>query len=487
MPSQGSTNNMKKHFNTYFMPIGLFLVISFLIGFLLGCSIKSETLYGNISVPNLPDEQLIQEMESIYISLGQKFNKAEFLMAIMPDPAYVLTSSYTTFSGVYSVNMTTYTMPNGYGSGMFSGSGMTHYQYTDANAGIRGLILIAQLVNESKIRQLQERGYNIVVEFRRRTEEKRKNVEMEIEQFFVRNPDLREKKTLLAAILPWVASEKTFKSNTEMLDYAGNIARGLRTSKNLLTTWYGTFSQIDRFQDGTTQAGSNFITVNTQIVGNVLTGRGTLGSGEEVSLQANIKGGTWKGVVTNETAGATFQCEGTMTDTEFTASYWGSAWEKNLQGTVVLLTEKKKTSIYSFEEIKEWHNKVKDREWKKISESEGITHCYDTRNISYPSKGIVRVYTITYYESKKAINDKINQYRQLGLSTKGYENLYGTLTLQEINCNNKTYLPIYFMDYDKNRNPLNQSYDLSSNGWSEISSTMPTLEKLYKVVCPGGK
>jgi hypothetical protein len=251
---------MEKYFKKC-IKVCQFILICYLIGSLLGCSITSETIYGDIPVPNLSDEQLIQEMESIYLSLGQKFNKAEFLMAIMPDPAYVLTSSYTTFSGVYSVNMTTYTMPNGYGSGMFSGSGMTHYQYTDANAAIRGLILIAQLVNESKIRQLQERGYNIVVEFRRRTEEKRKNVEMEIEQFFVRNPDLREKKTLLAAILPWVASEKTFKSNTEMLDYAGNIARGLRTSKNLLTTWYGTFSQIDRFQDGTTQAWSNFITV----------------------------------------------------------------------------------------------------------------------------------------------------------------------------------------------------------------------------------
>jgi hypothetical protein len=150
-------------------------------------------------------------------------------------------------------------------------------------------------------------------------------------------------------------------------------------------------------------------------------------------------------------------------------------------------SEKKKTNIYSFEEIKEWHNALKDREWKKISESEGITHCYDTRNISYLSKGIVRVYTLATYESKNSINDKINHYRQLGLSTKGYENLYGTVTLQEINCTNKMYLPIFFMDYEKNRNPLNQSYDLSSNGWSEISSTMPMLEKLYKVVCPGVK
>lgn len=337
---KGGKNKMKKYFNAYFMPLALLLVTPLLFGFLLGCSIKSETLYGNIPVPNFSDEQLIQAMESIYFSLEHKFNKAEFLMAIMPDPAYVLTSSYTTFSDIYSVNMTTYTMPSGYGtrsSGMFSGSGITKYQYTDANATVRGHLLIAQLVNESKIRQLQERGYDIVVEFRRRTEERRRNVEMEIEQFFVKNPGLREKKTLLAVILPWVASEKTFKTNTEMLDYAGNIARKLRTSKNLLTTWYGTFSQIDPFEDGTTQARSNFITVDTKVVGSVLTGEGTAGTGQVFSLKANIKDGKWKGVVTNETYGVSFECEGTIRDTEFTASYRGYVWGKNLEGTVVLL------------------------------------------------------------------------------------------------------------------------------------------------------
>jgi len=328
---------MMKHFNTYFKSIGLFLFIPLLIGVLLGCSIKSETIHGNIPVPNLSDEQLIQEMENIYLSLGKRFNKAEFLMAMMPDPAYVLTSSYTTFSGTYSVNMTTYAMPHGYRSGTFSGSGITQYSYTDANASIRGLILVAQLVNESKIRRLQERGYGIVVEFRRRAEEKRKNMEMAIEQFFVKNPDLRFKKTLLAAILPWVASEKTFKSDTEMLEYAGNIARGLRTSKKLLNTWFGTFSQIDRFPDGTTQAFSNFVFINQRVIGNVLTGRGTVGTGETVSLQANIKDGKWKGIVTNETAGASFECEGVMTDTEFTLSYRGFAWGRYLQGTAVLL------------------------------------------------------------------------------------------------------------------------------------------------------
>ena len=331
---------MKKHFSNCFVPIGLFLVTPFLIGFLLGCSIKNETIYGDIPVPSLTDEQLIQEMESIYISLGKKFNKAAFLMAMMPDPAYVLSSSYTTFSGTYSVNMTTYTMPHGYrthGSGMFSGSGITQYQYTDANASIRAVILVTQLVNESKIRRLQERGYSIVVEFRRRVEEKRKNIAIAIEQFFVKNPDLRFKKTLLAAILPWVASDKTFKSDTEMLEYAGDIARGLRTSKKLLNTWFGTLSQIDRLPDGTRQAFSNFVVVNQHVTGNILTGRGTVGTGESVSLQANIKDGKWKGVITNETAGASFECEGVMTDVEFTASYKGYAWGRYLEGTAVLL------------------------------------------------------------------------------------------------------------------------------------------------------
>ena len=111
---------MKKHFEVYFKSIGLFLVIPSLIGFLLGCSIKRETIYGDIPVPSLSDEQLIQEMESIYISLGQKFNKAQFLMAIMPEPAYVLTSSYTRY------NTTVFTMPLGY---HIQGSGITT-QYT---------------------------------------------------------------------------------------------------------------------------------------------------------------------------------------------------------------------------------------------------------------------------------------------------------------------------------------------------------------------
>jgi len=128
--------------------VGLFLAMTCFIALLLGCSIKNETIYGDIPVANLSDEQLVQEIESIYIALGRKFNKAEFLMAIMPDPAYVLTSSYTTFGGTYSANMTTYTMPLGYrtyGSGMVTGTAVTQYSYSDANATIRGLILIAQL------------------------------------------------------------------------------------------------------------------------------------------------------------------------------------------------------------------------------------------------------------------------------------------------------------------------------------------------------
>lgn len=319
---------MKKHFNNYSVFIGLFLFILLPIGLLLGCSIKSETIHGNIPVPSLTDEQLIQEMESIYISLGKKFNKAQFLMAMMPEPAYVLTSSYTRY------NTTVFTMPLGY---HIQGSGITTYQYTDANAGLEAIILIAQLVNQSKLRQLQDRGYAIVVEFRRRVEERRKNVEMEIEQFFIKNPDLRARRPLLSAILPWVASEKTFKSDTEMLEYAGDIARELRRSEKYLNTWFGTFSQVDHFRDGTSQAFSDFARMDLRVVGNVLVGKGITGTDQIVSLQAKIEDGKWRGVVTNETARGNFECEGVMTDTEFTVSYKGFAWGRHLEGTAVLL------------------------------------------------------------------------------------------------------------------------------------------------------
>jgi hypothetical protein len=324
--------------------VSLFIIINFLFCFLSGCSstkeTRKETLYGDIPIANLTDEQLVREMESIYISLGRRYSRAELLMAIKPDPAYVLTSSYTTFSGSYSVNMTTYRMPygyRGYGIGTLSGSASTQYHYSDANAFIRGIITIGQLVNESRIRRLQERGYSIVVEFRKRAEERRKDVEMEIEQFLTKNPDLKERRTLLAAILPWAASERSFQSNIEILEYAGNIARELRVAKKPSKIWYGTFSQIDRFRDGTTLAGSNFITTTTQVIGDVLTGKGILGSGEIVSLQARIKDGKWKGVVTNETGGASFECQGVITETEFTATYWGSALGRYLEGTVVLM------------------------------------------------------------------------------------------------------------------------------------------------------
>ena len=146
-----------------------------------------------------------------------------------------------------------------------------------------------------------------------------------------------QSQTNLSFVYYWVASERTFKSDTEMLDYAGKLVRALRTSEKLKHRWFGTFSQIDQFKDGTTQAFSNFVVVNQRVIGNVLTGRGTVGTGETVSLQGNVNDGKWKGVVTNETAGVSFESEGVMTDTEFTASYKGYAWGRFLQGTAVLL------------------------------------------------------------------------------------------------------------------------------------------------------
>jgi len=314
-----------------------FLLLLFVIGSLSGCAATKGKMYENIPVAHLTDEQLVQEMEKVYTSLEERYSREELLMALKPDPAYVLTSSYTAWGSAYSVNMITYTMPHGYRPyhvGSF-GKASTKYSYTDADAFFNSLRTTAQLISQYKIGRLRERGNSVVSEFQTKAEERRKKTEMAIEQFFVRNPDLTTKKTLLAAILPWVASEKNFLSDAEMLDDAGNTVRNLQTSEEFKHTWFGIFSMIDRLPDGKTMASSNFIVTKLRVIGDVLTGEGNLGTGEKFSLQANVTGRKWKGVV--ETERASFECAGTISDTELFASFRFSVLGRDLEILAVLL------------------------------------------------------------------------------------------------------------------------------------------------------
>ncbi len=88
-----------------------------------GCA--AHTPYRETPVVSLSDEQLIQELASAVQGMGIAINRAQYLMAVHPEPAYVLTSSTTTFSGTMHAQYSTYTMPIGYGTttyGTASGS-----------------------------------------------------------------------------------------------------------------------------------------------------------------------------------------------------------------------------------------------------------------------------------------------------------------------------------------------------------------------------
>src|SRR5439155_5311152 len=95
-------------------------------------------------VTALSDEELVAELLSAAKGYGIQLNRGMYLMAVRPEPAYVLTSSTTTFTGSVNATYNAYAMPVGYGvalsgssSGTVSGTAVTQYQYTDANAAAR--------------------------------------------------------------------------------------------------------------------------------------------------------------------------------------------------------------------------------------------------------------------------------------------------------------------------------------------------------------
>jgi hypothetical protein len=296
-----------------------------------GCAINNETVHGSVAVDDLSEDQLIEEAQSISTALGARFNKVAFLAAIMPSPSYELVRNY--------------------------GDPTSPYTLHNRTAGAEALVILFQLVNQSKIHLLQERGNAIIAKFNMRVEQKRRSIDEAIQEFLSENPDLAERRPLLTAIVPWVMMELRGLSDAAILEETGKIARGLRTAE-FKDVWYGTFSQFDQLPNGTL-AWSNFVKANVHVEDNVLVIEAKLGTGEEVSVQGMIIketsdtppdrgksfkipsyltiGQAFKGVVINKTAGLGFECTGTITYAQLTASYKGKAHGRTIEGTAVLL------------------------------------------------------------------------------------------------------------------------------------------------------
>src|SRR5450759_3175885 len=78
-------------------------------------SCAANTKYTGVPVAELNDEQIAEELTSAVKGFGMAANRTTYLMAMRPEPAYVLTSSSTTFAGSMRASYNSYSMPVGYG------------------------------------------------------------------------------------------------------------------------------------------------------------------------------------------------------------------------------------------------------------------------------------------------------------------------------------------------------------------------------------
>jgi hypothetical protein len=320
--------------------VRMFLTVALVTSFA-GCA--AQTKYRGISVANLSDEQLVEELVSAVQGLGMTINRTQYLMAVRPEPAYVLTSSTSTFSGVLNANYNTFSMPVGYGTSTYGniiGStydvSSTQYYYTDVNAGARLGNAIATAISQAQETAYRNRGQEVWSEFQRRVETRRAATERLIQEFFSAHPDLESRRLLVAAVAPWAAAEGS-TDGLQTLERSRKIIEGLSRGPGLSGTWYGMLSQTTRTDQDQEVAFNAFMRIKLVEDQGRLVGKGELGSGEVIELNGRVNGQQIRGAVANTTSAINVSFSGIAASSQITAEYEGIGVGQRLTGTVVLL------------------------------------------------------------------------------------------------------------------------------------------------------
>jgi hypothetical protein len=113
-------------------------------------------------------------------------------------------------------------------------------------------------------------------------------------------------------------------------------------------------------------------------------------------------------------------------------------------------------------------------EWKQVRSTGSAILYYDTEEIAYPSKDIVKVSTKWVYTEKGIKNAK-------EIFGENYENLSYSIKSYEMNCKDKTSRIVSITDYNKDGSVI-PSDSKTNAEWSRISPES-VLESLYKMVC----
>lgn len=302
-----------------------------------GCA--GQTIYRGTPAASLSDEQLVEELVSAVQGLGVAINRTQYLMAVRPEPAYVLTSSTTTFSGALNARYNAYTMPIGYGASTYGsvyGASSTQYHYTDVNAGARLGNAIATAITQARETAYRKRGQEVWAEFQRRAETRRAQTEQLIQEFFSAYPSLQSRRLLVAAVAPWAAAEG-YTDSRQTLEPSREIIEGLSRGPGLSGTWYGLLSQTTRTDRDQEVAFNQFIRIALVEDDGKLVGKGQLGSGEVIELNGRVNGQQIAGAIANTTSAINVSSAGIAASSQITAEYAGSGAGQRLTGTVVFL------------------------------------------------------------------------------------------------------------------------------------------------------
>lgn len=290
----------------------------------------ATTKHANTPVTELTDVQLVEELASVGHQLGVKVDAASYLLAIRPEPAYVLASSTSFTHGTYS-GTSVYTMPSGYSrniygshTGTFSGTTTTNYQYYDANATARAANNLAIAINQAQIQANIERGKEVIVELQRRQRERQAETQAVIEKFFNDYPEMRDEQPLLAAILPWVSAENPEKAPYDKLEEARNIALSNPREEGLTGRWFGVFSQQIKDNSGEQYNVNSFFVIGLGEADGKIAGKGVAGNGGRIELYGTRSGHKIEAVIVNKDAGVNSAMEATASPEQISGSYKGS-------------------------------------------------------------------------------------------------------------------------------------------------------------------
>lgn len=310
----------------------------------LAASCAANTPYRGVPVADLSDDELITELQAAVQGFGIQLNRTMYLMAVRPEPAYVLTSSTTTFTGSASATYNAYAMPVGYGvavtgttSGVVSGVANTQYRYTDVNATARLGNSIAVAISRSRQSAYRRRALDILAEYDRRVAARRQETQFVIDSFFASNQDLQPRRQLVAAVAPWAAASSDATNGRTILSETKKIIDGLPRGEGLAGRWYGTFAQTSTSPQGETIAFSQFVRLDLRQRGDSLLGSGALGTGEVVELNGVLHDSRITAMVANTTSAINVSLSALAAPTQITGSFAGSGTGQTIQGTFTLL------------------------------------------------------------------------------------------------------------------------------------------------------